>query len=185
VPLKGVWSRTVTVGGVSKEGTFEVFDSNGAWSALFRKPLLKIFKAVHDYDLDMVKIPKGSNSVQLTNQHPQKGGTSLPKQCTNFKGDHCTTPSRQVSHHDNFIGELVDEAKTEQTEHKAKGLEEHVEQQPKKQETIQSQHPLTQEGNRRCTKEEHTKWQVANSLNEMKSQKDRTLAKHKRLGKSL
>jgi hypothetical protein len=92
---------------------------------------------------------------------------------------------RQVSHHDNFIGELVDEAKTKQTEHKAKGLEEHVEQQPKKQETLQSQHPLTQEGNRRCTKEDCIKWQVANSLNEMKSQKDWTLAKHKRLGKSL
>jgi hypothetical protein len=169
VPSKGVWSGTVTVGGVSKEGTFEVFDSNGAWFALIRKPLLKIFKAVHDYDLDTVKIPKGSDSVQLTNQHPQKGGTSLPKQRTNFKGDHCTTPLRQVSHHDNFIGELVDEAKTKQTEHKANSLEEHVEQQPKKQETLQSQHPLTQEGNRRCTKEEHTRWQVAKGLNETKS----------------
>jgi hypothetical protein len=70
VPSKGVWSGTVTVVGVSKEGTFEVFDRNGAWSALFGLPLLKIFKAVHDYDLDTVKIPKGSNSVQLTNQHP-------------------------------------------------------------------------------------------------------------------
>ena len=76
VPSMGVWSGEITVSGVSKEGTFEVFDHNGAWLALFGKPLLKVFKAVHDYDLDIVKIPKGDDSVQLQNQHPLRGRTS-------------------------------------------------------------------------------------------------------------
>lgn len=76
VPSMGVLSGEVTVGGVSKEGTFEVFDSNGAWFALFRKLLLKTFVAVHDYDLDKVSIPKGGDSVQLWSQNPQGGGIS-------------------------------------------------------------------------------------------------------------
>jgi hypothetical protein len=108
----GVWNGEITVSGVSKEGTFEVFDSNRAWFALFRKPLLKRFKAVHDYDLDIVKIPKGDDSVQLQNQHPQGGGTSSLEQRINFKGDHSTSPSRQVPH-DNHKSELVDVAVTQ------------------------------------------------------------------------
>jgi hypothetical protein len=64
--------RSVTVEDVSHDGNFEVFDSNGAWSGLFGKPLLKKFKAVHDYNLDMIRIPKGNNWVVLQNQHPPK-----------------------------------------------------------------------------------------------------------------
>jgi hypothetical protein len=212
----GVWNGEITVSGVSKEGAFKVFDSNGAWFALFGKLLLKMFKAVHDYDLDIVKIPKGDDSVQLQNQHPQGGGTSSLEQCTNSKGDHCTSPSRQVPHdnnksepvdlavsqtaplgekgqdnekrisfqwdhrtspsrqvfqHNGFMGELVDEAISEQTDESGK------------QETLQNQHPLTQDGNKRCTKEERAKWRVANGLKEKKPRTDQTSAKHKRLGK--
>jgi hypothetical protein len=72
VPSAGIWNGEVTVGNTSHGGTFEVFDSNGAWVVLFGKPLLKTFKAVHDYDLDIVRIPNGDNSwTELQNQHQQ------------------------------------------------------------------------------------------------------------------
>ena len=56
VPSAGVWNGEVSVGNISHNGTFEVFDSNRAWLVLFGKPLLKKFKAVHDYDSDIVRI---------------------------------------------------------------------------------------------------------------------------------
>jgi hypothetical protein len=43
VPSAGAWTGNVTAGDISHRGTFEVFDSNGAWSALFGEPLLKKF----------------------------------------------------------------------------------------------------------------------------------------------
>ncbi|KAF8228480.1 hypothetical protein L208DRAFT_1189640, partial [Tricholoma matsutake] len=64
----GVWSGDVTVSDVSHRGTFEVFSSSGAWSALFGKPLLRKFKAVHDYDPNTVRIPNGDNWTKLQNQ---------------------------------------------------------------------------------------------------------------------
>jgi hypothetical protein len=68
-PSKGAWTGKVTVADVPKTGTFEVFDSNGAWLALFGKPLLEKFKAVHDYDSDTVKIPNNNGWKQLQNEH--------------------------------------------------------------------------------------------------------------------
>jgi hypothetical protein len=41
IPSVGVWRGKVTVKGVSQEGVFEIFKSNGAWAMLFGKPLLK------------------------------------------------------------------------------------------------------------------------------------------------
>jgi hypothetical protein len=60
----------VTVGNITEGDTFEVFDSKGAWLALFGKPLLKKFKAIYDYDTDIVKTPKDSDWVVLQNQYP-------------------------------------------------------------------------------------------------------------------
>jgi hypothetical protein len=57
----GVRNGRITVDEVSHTGTFKVFDSNGAWSVLFGKPLLKIFKVVHNYNSDIMKIPKGND----------------------------------------------------------------------------------------------------------------------------
>jgi hypothetical protein len=65
VPSAGAWTGNVTAGNISHMGTFEVFDSNGAWAVLFGKPLLKKFKAVHNYDLDIITTPKGDNLVIL------------------------------------------------------------------------------------------------------------------------
>jgi hypothetical protein len=75
IPSAGTWTGEVTVGDVSHKGIFEVFDSNGAWVALFRKTLLTRFKAVHDYNLDTIKIPKGHDWAILQNQHWQEEQT--------------------------------------------------------------------------------------------------------------
>ncbi|KZP25881.1 hypothetical protein FIBSPDRAFT_680738, partial [Athelia psychrophila] len=52
VASQGVWRGTVDVGGVKKQGQFEVFPSGGAWSMLFGKPLLEEFGMLHDYRTD-------------------------------------------------------------------------------------------------------------------------------------
>jgi hypothetical protein len=98
VPSSGIWNGKVTVGNTSLSGTFEVFDSNGAWIALFGKPLLTKFKAVHDYDLDIVQIPNSSdNWTELQNQHQQEG-------------NHHASSSRWVSHTKNDVKELTAQA---------------------------------------------------------------------------
>ena len=75
---------------------------------------------------------------------------------TNLKGDHCAPPSRQVYQHDSSINEPVDETAIEQAEHGEQPLdkEEQEREIEKGQETPKIQHPLTQEGNKRCTQEE-------------------------------
>jgi hypothetical protein len=105
VASEGAWTGEVTVNNMSHEGTFQVFDSSGAWSALFGKPLLKKFKAVHDYEHDTIKIPKEDSWVTLKNQwegdkqarsqlhvNPRRESANN----SNFKGDKCIPPSRQV-----------------------------------------------------------------------------------------
>jgi hypothetical protein len=70
IPSTGIWNGEVMVRNTVHHGTFEVFDSNEAWVVLFEKPLLKTFKAVHDYDSDVVRIPSsGNNWTELENQH--------------------------------------------------------------------------------------------------------------------
>ena len=54
IPSVGVWRGKITVKGVTREGVFEIFKSNGAWAMLFGKPLLKLFNAVHDYKEDTI-----------------------------------------------------------------------------------------------------------------------------------
>jgi RNase H-like domain found in reverse transcriptase/Reverse transcriptase (RNA-dependent DNA polymerase) len=198
VPSIGVWSGDVTVGDVSHRGTFEVFNSSGAWSALFGKPLLRKFKAVHDYDPDTVRIPNGNSWTELQNQYgkgtqppPTMGLNYKSNQCINFKGDQCVSPVRQVFQHDNCTSEPIDEALIGQAEYKNhpsvkdEHIAEQAEENPQEQETLKTQHPLTQEGNKRRTREERFKWQEDNGLDGRKSRKDRTTAKHKRLGRPL
>ena len=69
VPSAGIWSSEVMVSSTTVEDAFEVFDSKGAWLALFGKPLLRKFKAIHEYEADIVKIPKNSNWIVLQNQY--------------------------------------------------------------------------------------------------------------------
>src|SRR5882757_148268 len=63
VPSEGTWEGEVTVQGVTRKGEFEVFDSGGAWTALFGKPLLREFKAVHDYETDEIRLWKNETTV--------------------------------------------------------------------------------------------------------------------------
>ena len=78
VPSVGVWKGTVTVKGVIREGTFEIFNSNGAWGMLFGKPLLETFHAVHDYTEDTIQIPQiGSTKWEtLSNQFSNTQGVA-------------------------------------------------------------------------------------------------------------
>lgn len=67
VKSEATWTGTVEVKGAKVTGTFEVFDSTGGWSFLFGKPLLKAFKAVHDYATDEVVITDGTTTTTLRN----------------------------------------------------------------------------------------------------------------------
>ncbi|GLB38087.1 putative retrotransposable element Tf2 155 kDa protein type 1-like [Lyophyllum shimeji] len=105
VPSDGIWEGTVVVANTSQEGAFEVFESGGAWSLLFGKPLLEEFGAVHEYKADTIHLPIGNSWVKLENQFSNVKGVAAPllvglttdiKQRTNFRGDHCASPSRQV-----------------------------------------------------------------------------------------
>lgn len=52
IQSQAVWKGTLELKGICMEGEFEVFDSGGGWTFLFRKPLLRRFQAVHDYSSD-------------------------------------------------------------------------------------------------------------------------------------
>jgi hypothetical protein len=130
VPSTGVWNGILKVANVPREGTFEVFDSNGAWSVLFGKPSLKRFKAIHDYDVDTVTIRDGDNRIEIKNQHCQGDRMtwwqlthqgSNTKQRTNSKGDYSASPSRQVSqctiNRSNRLNENVMAGNAKQGEH--------------------------------------------------------------------
>lgn len=71
VQSQGMWIGEVEVEGLRRSGSFEVFDSGGAWSLLFGKPLLAAFDAFHGYGLDEVHIPIPSSEawVTLSNQY--------------------------------------------------------------------------------------------------------------------
>ncbi|THH15436.1 hypothetical protein EW146_g5032 [Bondarzewia mesenterica] len=62
------WQGTIQLGSVRAKGEFEVFNSGGGWSFLFRKPLLITFNAIHNYTEDTVWVANATNSKTLTNQ---------------------------------------------------------------------------------------------------------------------
>ena len=54
-------------------GTFEIFPSNGAWAALFGKPLLKVFSASHKYTGDTITLKGDEGQSVITNDfHSRK-----------------------------------------------------------------------------------------------------------------
>jgi len=182
VPSAGVWNGEVSVGNVSHNGTFEVFDSNGAWSVLFGKPLLKKFKAVHDYDSDIVRIPNSSgNWIELQNQYQQERDHHVfpPRRVlhtSNKESDNSTNiahleheenigqPS-QVPNHEIPSAALVEEAQNTDTKEP------------------QTQQAPTQQGNPRRSKEEQIKWRTDNKKEPKKSRGERTIAKCNRLAR--
>jgi hypothetical protein len=92
VPSCGRWSGRVTLGSQSANGSFEVFPSGGGWSLLFGKPLLRAFKAVHDYENDTLKIPHNGNWTVLTNKYTE---AIAEENMSTLTGD-VKSPSRQV-----------------------------------------------------------------------------------------
>jgi hypothetical protein len=62
------WSGMLKLEGTKAQGTFEVFDSGGGWSFLFGKPLLKAFKAQHEYEQDTIQVRSEGCEAMLTNQ---------------------------------------------------------------------------------------------------------------------
>jgi hypothetical protein len=103
VPSIGTWTGVVDLSGVKRVGSFEVFESGGAWAVLFGKPLLQIFSAVHDYGTDIVWFPSifSENWNVLTNQFLTNSGitgklvglTTDIKQRTRFWGGQCASSS--------------------------------------------------------------------------------------------
>jgi len=92
VPSHGQWSGGVTLGGQTVNGSFEVFPSGGGWSLLFGKPLLRAFKAIHDYNDDTLKIPRNGDWTVLTNKCIE---STTVEDAKKLKGD-VESPSRQV-----------------------------------------------------------------------------------------
>jgi hypothetical protein len=68
IKAEATWTGLIQIEGVCIQGLFEVFDSKGSWSFLFGKPLMKAFKAVHDYVKDKVTINGNGQTVVLHNQ---------------------------------------------------------------------------------------------------------------------
>ena len=67
IPSEGTWTRTIVVGGVRAEGSFEIFPSHGAWEALFGKPLLKEFSASHEYTRDTITLNAEGQQAVIQN----------------------------------------------------------------------------------------------------------------------
>lgn len=68
VQPKACWKGRIRLGRMLVMGEFEVFDSGGGWSFLFSKPLLRQFKAIHDYEDDTIQIRQLGESETLSNQ---------------------------------------------------------------------------------------------------------------------
>ena len=66
---EATWTGTIQVEDIKATGMFEVFNSQDGWSFLFGKPLLRAFKAIHDYATDCVTISDGTTVMILRNQY--------------------------------------------------------------------------------------------------------------------
>ena len=76
------WEGLIGLGNAEIIGEFEVFDSKGGWDFLLGKPLLRQFKAIHDYGADMVTVehPHTKLKTVLYNQtHPSSANTPNEK----------------------------------------------------------------------------------------------------------
>jgi hypothetical protein len=94
----GHWCGNVSLGEHIVKACFEVFGSRGGQSLLFGKPLLKQFKAVHDYGNDTLMIPLNGSWTMLLNECegiPVRG-VSQSNNDDVLRGD-AEPPSRQVS----------------------------------------------------------------------------------------
>ena len=124
LPSQWKWEGCIELGSVEVYGEFEVFDSKGGWDFLFGKPLLRQFKAIHDYEADIVTIKHPHTGLKLvlhnqarltsTNTRDEKGIclTLDVKQWENITGGTSgeNPPLRQVPNNiDKTIQPMCDE----------------------------------------------------------------------------
>ena len=69
VKSEAKWKGKIEVGGISMQGTFEVFNGGGSWDFLFRKMLLHEFKAIHNYATDEIELKGLGGTTILRNQY--------------------------------------------------------------------------------------------------------------------
>jgi hypothetical protein len=69
IPSKATWKGEVIIKGIKTRGEFKVFDSGGGWKFLLGKPLLQAFKAVHEYETDIVHITRDGGAATIHNQN--------------------------------------------------------------------------------------------------------------------
>jgi transposase InsO family protein len=147
VPSLGVWTGEVEVKGLRRGGSFEVFDSGGAWALLFGKPLLTAFDAFHGYGLDEVHIPSDDGAwVTLSNQFFSAGMQVVNEPFIGF-----TTDIKQRTH---LVSEHLGSATTS---------------------TSVPDGPLTSTGAPRRTVEERSAWRASQGLPVTKSRGERRL----------
>lgn len=79
VRSRGRWEGVIEINGTSVKGSFEVFDSMGAWDFLLGKRLKNTFKAVHDYEIDEVTIEGDRGRTVLRNQVQVMEDAKRPK----------------------------------------------------------------------------------------------------------
>ena len=77
IPSLANWKGWITLGTITAEGEFEVFDSGGEWAFLFSKPLLRAFNAVHDYAQDKIAVSNLKDTCTLYNQAVDPNHTHL------------------------------------------------------------------------------------------------------------
>jgi hypothetical protein len=64
----GRWEGQIEIANTRIQGSFEVFDSLGAWDFLLGKRMKNALKAIHNYELDEVTIKGGRGQTVLKNQ---------------------------------------------------------------------------------------------------------------------
>ena len=74
----GRWEGVIEVGECRVKGSFEVFDSLGAWDFLFGKRLKNAFKTLHDYEADEVTIKGDKGVTVLKNQFYTREASKQP-----------------------------------------------------------------------------------------------------------
>lgn len=77
VQSEAVWKGEIVIGGVKARGEFEVLQSGGGWKFLFGKLLLQVFKAVHYYKVNEVRVSGTGGTTTLYNQVPNNSTTVL------------------------------------------------------------------------------------------------------------
>ncbi|KAG1854359.1 hypothetical protein C8R48DRAFT_807979, partial [Suillus tomentosus] len=92
IPSKATWKGEVTIDGIKTEGEFEVFESGGGWEFLLGKPLLQAFRAIHEYETDVVHITGEGGSTIIYNQNQRRDKTK--------EGKHSLTREVQPQSHD-------------------------------------------------------------------------------------